>query len=62
VAIDCVMGDYLNQEAMKLGRGEISPKAFDHLQLAANEGLGVFERGNPWQKDYSKIAFNVIEL
>lgn len=62
VAIDCVMGDLLNEEFIAAGRGAIPDAAFAHLSLAAQAGLGFFERGNPWLNNYGKIALVNREL
>jgi hypothetical protein len=57
VAIDCVMADTLNQEALARNVGELNPLSFAHLAQAEEVGLGVYERGNPWKNSYSKIEF-----
>jgi hypothetical protein len=40
----------------------ISDEAYYYLQLAAAAGLGVFERGDPWDSGYSTIDYVKIEL
>lgn len=55
VAIDCVMGDLINQEFIQNGYGAIRAASFDYLILAAEDGLGVYDRGDPLQNTYSKI-------
>ena len=55
VALDCVMLNLLEDEV------SLSPSADDYLLAAANAGLGVFERGDPWQQPfgsgYSSIEY-----
>jgi len=46
VAIDSVMTDVLREEGYN---GGVLNWADDYLKLAASEGLGVYERGDPWQ-------------
>jgi hypothetical protein len=46
VAIDSVMCDFLEAEEW------INNEADDYLQLAEEAGLGVYERGDPWQQPY----------
>jgi hypothetical protein len=62
VAIDCVMGDFLSSEKIALGAGEVEPNAFACLALAESAGLGVYDRGNPWQNTYTKIEYIKHEL
>ena len=57
VAIDCVMGDLLTTE-----KPTVDPRAGDYLVLAANAGLGVHERGDPWGSGYSSIDYQKFEL
>ena len=54
MAIDCVLCDLLDAEAG-------IPERSDY-QLAADAGLGVFERGDPWGNRYSLIGYVKIEL
>ncbi len=56
VAIDCVMADFLRVES-----GE-TPSANDYLRLAAEAGLGVYERGDPWGSGYSWIVYERVNL
>jgi uncharacterized protein (DUF362 family) len=56
VAIDCVMADFLRAES-----GE-TPSADDYLRLAAEAGLGVYERGDPWGSRYSRIVYERVNL
>jgi len=49
VAIDCVMGDFLHYEGY---HGGLWPGSDDYLALASGEGLGSYERGDPWQEPY----------
>ena len=62
VSIDCVMHDLL---AAELGTG-LSTRANEYLQLAEAAGVGVFEKGNPWQEPYGsgyqKIQYVRTEL
>jgi hypothetical protein len=46
VAIDCVMSDFLAAE------NGIADMADDYLVLAGNAGLGMYERGDPFQTPY----------
>ncbi len=57
VAIDCVMGDLLHIEKRAMGKGDVNPLGFSYLSLAESVGLGVFERGDPWNNTYTKIDF-----
>jgi uncharacterized protein (DUF362 family) len=62
VAIDCVMHDLLKEE-----RGSSQPGVSNsYLELAANAGMGVYERGDPWQtpfgSGYQKIVYQRIEM
>lgn len=62
VAIDCVMHDMLKEE-----RGASQPGVSNsYLELAANAGMGVYERGDPWQtpcgSGYDKIVYQRIEM
>jgi hypothetical protein len=56
VAIDSVMTDILHEEGY---RGGVPNWADDYLELAAGEGLGVYERGDPWEgsEGYTRIDF-----
>jgi hypothetical protein len=58
VAIDCVMGDLLTIEKPN----KVDSRAGDYLILAANAGLGVHERGDPWGSGYSSIDYHKMEL
>jgi len=51
VAIDCVMMDILHAEP-GYHPYEDTGKVDDYLKLASAAGLGVHERGNPWQTPY----------
>ena len=56
VAIDCVLADFLAAETTL-------PAGTDYyLQLAADAGLGVFERGDPWGSGYSEIDYQRYEV
>jgi hypothetical protein len=59
VAIDCVMYDLLAAE-------DYDRNGDRYLYLASQQGLGVFERGNPWanppSSGYSKINYQKVEL
>lgn len=59
VAVDCVMLDILDSEP---GWHPCRPGADDYLQLSADAGLGVFERGDPWGAGYSHIVYLKLEL
>jgi hypothetical protein len=50
------MTDILHAEGY---RGGVADWADDYLELAADEGLGVYERGDPWQGSlgYALIDF-----
>jgi hypothetical protein len=54
VAIDCIMADYLDYEN--------GARRADFLQIAENAGLGVYERGNPWNPNYKRIDFQKINI
>lgn len=60
VAIDCVMFDILDAEPVYHPRWD--GLADDYLELAANAGMGVFERGDPWDSGYNQINYLKIEL
>lgn len=62
VAIDCVMCDLLNAESVQRGRAPLRDMADDYLVLAADAGLGTYERGDPWGSGYSQIDYDRIEL
>jgi hypothetical protein len=51
VAVDCVMCDLLHAEIT------IPVETDYYLQLAADAGLGVFERGDPWGSGYGQIDY-----
>lgn len=56
VAIDSVMYDFLDAE------WHIKSGADNYLQLANQQGLGVFERGNPWGSGYTRINYRKVEM
>ena len=60
VAIECVMFDILNAEPIW------HPKRGDHeddyLVLAANAGLGTYERADPWLDTYTAIDYSRIVI
>ncbi|MEW5718249.1 MAG: DUF362 domain-containing protein, partial [Chloroflexota bacterium] len=56
VAIDCVMYDFLDAE------WHIVTGADNYLRLASQQGLGVFERGNPWGAGYTGIEYRKIVM
>jgi uncharacterized protein (DUF362 family) len=56
VAIDCVMYDFLDAE------WHIKTGADNYLRLASQQGLGVFERGDPWGAGYVGIEYRRIEV
>jgi hypothetical protein len=56
VAIDCVMYDFLDAE------WHIKTGADNYLRLASQQGLGVFERGDPWGAGYATIEYRRIEV
>jgi hypothetical protein len=60
VAIDCVMSDFLAAE------NGIADMADDYLVLAENEGLGIYERGDPsrtpYGSGYTQIEYIRIEI
>ena len=56
VAIDCVMCDFLAAETT------VPATADSYLHVAANAGLGVFERGDPWGSGYGLIDYVRMEL
>jgi uncharacterized protein (DUF362 family) len=51
VAADSVMADILEAEAW------ISDEPDEYMNLAEQQGLGVYERGYPWGSGYSRIDF-----
>jgi uncharacterized protein (DUF362 family) len=51
VAIDCVMCDLLRAE------WGLDEAAYDYLRLAQEQGLGTFERGDPWGSGYAGIEY-----
>jgi len=55
VAIDSVMCDLLDTEF------SIPVQSDNYLRLAADSGLGVFERGDPWGDGYSRIDYVYFE-
>lgn len=62
VAIDCVMHDLLKEE-----RDASQPGVSNsYLELAASAGMGVYERGDPWQTPYGsgyrKIIYQRIDM
>ncbi len=56
VAVDCIMCDFLAAEFGVPGHVD------NHLWLASDAGLGVFERGDPWGNGYSQIDYLKVEL
>jgi hypothetical protein len=56
VAVDCVMSDFLAAET------SVPTASDDYLSLASDAGLGVFERGDPWESGYSQIEYLRFEL
>ncbi len=56
VAIDCVMSDFVDAEL------SILDSTYDYLVLAADAGLGVFERGDPWGNGYNTLDYRYLEL
>ncbi len=56
VAVDCVMADILDAEY------GLPDAAYHYLQLAAQRGLGIFERGEPWGSGYATIDYLRVEL
>lgn len=60
VAIDSVMCDFLDREV------GINEEPDEYLQSAAESGLGVYERGDPWQQPYGsgyeRIVYKRIEM
>ncbi len=56
VAIDCVMCDFLAAE------WDIPLGADNYLRLASQQGLGVFERGDPFGAGYTAIEYRKIEM
>ncbi len=57
VSIDCVMCDFIEAELNGL------PDKTDlYLSLAAQAGLGVYERGNPWTDNYTQINYLKVEV
>jgi uncharacterized protein (DUF362 family) len=56
VAIDCVMADLLNAEWPFPNYG------YDYLRLAQQRGLGVFEKGDPWNQGYAYIDYHPVEI
>jgi uncharacterized protein (DUF362 family) len=51
VAADSVMADILEAEAW------INDEPDEYMNLAEQQGLGVYERGDPWGSGYSRIDF-----
>ncbi|MFH1998695.1 MAG: DUF362 domain-containing protein [Planctomycetota bacterium] len=49
VAIDSLMSDLIDFERRQQGFGILNLKARDYLKIAEQEGMGVFEQGDPWQ-------------
>ncbi len=59
VAVDCVMLDILDAEPV------YHPQAGhrdDYLKLAAQAGLGTYERGDPWGSGYTQIDYRRVEV
>jgi hypothetical protein len=62
VADDCIMLDILDAEQSDGGIHPKRPGADDYLKLAEGVGMGVYERGNPWNPGYQKIDYIKLEL
>jgi len=56
VAIDCVMCDLLHAE------WRVHDAGYDYLRLAAQRGLGTFERGDPWGSGYVRLDYMRIRI
>lgn len=56
VAIDCVLCDFLDAEI------NIPDQADCYLKLAANAGLGTYERADPWRSTYQSIDYRKINV
>ena len=56
VAIDCVLSDFLDAEI------NLPNQSDRYLVLAADAGLGIYERANPWQSAYQSISYNRINM
>lgn len=52
VALDCVLMDFLNAETRA-----VHAEADRYLRLAAQTGLGLYERSDPWNTGYTQINF-----
>jgi len=59
VAVDCVMVDILDAEP---GYHPQAGHRDDYLKLAAQAGLGTYERGDPWGSGYSQIDYQRVDL
>ena len=59
VAMDCVMFDILDADPAYHPRGD--GHMDNYLKAAANAGLGIFERGDPWGSGYHQISYQKIE-
>jgi hypothetical protein len=57
VAIDSVMCDFIDIE-----RGGLETSTDLYLSIAAQAGLGVYERGNPWTDTYAQINYLKTDL
>jgi uncharacterized protein (DUF362 family) len=53
VAIDSVMSDFIKAE----NPPRVEDWVINYLRLADDDGLGIFEQGNPWGSGYSKIDY-----
>jgi len=56
VAAECVMADFLDAEV------SLPTSVNDYLLVASDAGLGLFERGDPWEEGYTSIEYLRIEL
>lgn len=56
VAVDCVMYDLIDAE------WDVGDRGRDYLRLAADRGLGTYERGDPWSNDYDEIDYRRVDL
>lgn len=65
VAADSVMTDFLEIERVQQGQGPVIEGTRDFLVLAQKEGMGVFEKGDPWQQPagsgYKRIKYIYID-
>jgi len=56
VAMDCVLCDFVDAEIT------LTDATYDYLRLANEDGLGIFERGDPWGSGYANIDYQKIEI